>query len=477
VTPPQAAILPFLLFWVLDFGRYGIAGLVLAVQEGALRWARRRRGDACSRVPPGAPLVSVVMAGFNEADSMPVTLRSLAEQTWPRMEVIVVDDGSVDGTSTAVRPFLEEGGRPAGDGAAHSSTPRPWLRLVTLRRRNGKAAALNTGLLLARGEFVVFVDADTSFDRDAIEAIVRPMLEDPRCGAVAGNLLVRNARATVLTELVATEYLFSISLGRRFRSMLNLLNVVSGAFGAFRRELLVAVGGHTPTSGNDGDLTLKIRRVTDRIVFAHQAICMTKTPATWPALVKQRRRWDRNLVKNKLRRHRDLLDLSAPAFRWSNAALLVDAVMFNLVLGSRWVIAFVFALIVAPGEVPRLAALSYAIHLASCGVKLGAAQWIQPAPPAERLKMALFLPLYPLYRAVLRLVRLYAYGEELVHQRSYWDVFAPAAVSREAQEFDNASDLAVSDLARGFVWPWRRVVPEDRRAPQQPLRSTSEGGP
>jgi poly-beta-1,6-N-acetyl-D-glucosamine synthase len=454
VNPSAAAL--FLLLWGIDLVRYGAAAVVLVIDECARRLSRRH---APSPKPPplaNAPLVSVVMAGHNEADSMPLTLRSLAEQTWPNLEVIVVDDGSSDGMSAAVRAFTACRG--GGGVRAESCDPAPWLRLVTLRRRNGKAAALNTGVLLARGSFIVFVDADTSFDRDAVWEIVRPMLADPRCGAVAGNLLARNATENLLTGLTAIEYLFSISMGRRFRSLLNMLNVVSGAFGAFRRDVLEAVGGHTPTSGNDGDLTLKVRSVTERLVFADRAICRTKTPRTWRALAKQRRRWDRNLVKNKLRRHRDLLDPTSAGFRAGTAALLLDAVFFNVMLGGRWVAAFLLALWIVPHEVPALALLSYAAHLALSAAKLSAAAFVQPAPAAERVRMALLLPLFPLYKIGLRLVRLYSYWEELLRQASYSDVFAPAAVSREAMAFDDASRLRLSHLTRRVLWPWQRTA-------------------
>src|SRR5262249_12710822 len=172
--------LPFLLFWICDFLRYMATDLVVAALEVRSRW----RAAPAPQMPRDPPLVSVIMAGFNEADTMPLTLASLAEQSWPNLEVIVVDDGSVDGTSDQVRAFLSRsrGGR----------GPAPWCRLVTLRRRNGKAAALNLGLGLARGDYIVYVDADTTFETNAIFEIVRPMLEDPDCGAVGGNIIARN---------------------------------------------------------------------------------------------------------------------------------------------------------------------------------------------------------------------------------------------------------------------------------------------
>ena len=436
--------LPFLLFWLTDFVRYMATDVVVAVLE----FRRRRR--APPTLPADPALVSVVMAGFNEADTMPLTLASLREQSWPNLEIIVVDDGSTDGTSDEVRAYLSRNGLGS-----------PWCRLVTLRRRNGKAAALNLGLELARGDFIVYVDADTTFAPDAIFEIIRPMLADPECGAVGGNIVARNENQNVLTQLVALEYLFSISIGRRFRSLCNMLHVISGAFGAFRRDVIEAVGGHTPTSGNDGDLTLKVRRVAHRLVFAERARCETKTPATLRALVKQRRRWDRNLVKNKLRRHRDLLDPRAARFRLGNALLILDALLFNLVLGMRWIVVFTIALWLAPERVPRLLAFSYLIYLCADACQLALAQWIQP-PPARRVQW-LYLPLYPLYKSFFRLVRLFSYVEEFGRQASYADVFAPEAVSQAALAYDNAGRMRLLQLVRALLWPWGRRAQESPR--------------
>src|SRR5262245_39093327 len=95
--------IPFVLFWLTDFLRYMTTDLVVCALELRRRW----RGPAVAASLPSHPaLVSVVMAGFNEADTMPLTLASLAEQSWPNLEVIVVDDGSTDGTSDEVRSFL-----------------------------------------------------------------------------------------------------------------------------------------------------------------------------------------------------------------------------------------------------------------------------------------------------------------------------------------------------------------------------------
>lgn len=439
MSAPPPALLPFFLFWVVDFARYMATDLIVVLDELWTRLYRRAQPP----LPPSLPLVSVVMAGFNEAETMPLTLASLAAQSYPNLEIVVIDDGSTDGTSASVDAFLAA----APEGA-------PPCRLVTLERRNGKAAALNLGLQLARGELIVYVDADTTFDRDGVEQIVRPMLLDARVGAVGGNIVARNARQNALTQCVSLEYLFSISVGRRFRSLFNVLHVISGAFGAFRRELVESVGGHTPTSGNDGDLTLKVRRVCDRIVFAHRALAMTTTPTTFAKLIKQRRRWDRNLIKNKLRRHRDLLDLRSTRFRWANAFLVVDAAFFNLVMGFRWVFAFGLVAWFLPQRLPIIAVTSYLLYLCGGAFQLAIAQWLQPPRTESALVQWIYLPLYPLYKSLFRLVRLYSYVEELASQASYADVFAPRHVSLEALAYDNRGRLRLRHLVRSLLWPF-----------------------
>jgi cellulose synthase/poly-beta-1,6-N-acetylglucosamine synthase-like glycosyltransferase len=450
------ALFPFWMFWLFDAVRYMAGDLLVCAWEVLVRLQRRRE------LPPAGdlPLVSVIMAGFNEADTMPRTLASLAEQTYPNMEVIVVDDGSGDGTADRVREFIAtippEGVR---NRRARPEDHTPWCRLVRFERRNGKAAALNMGLLLAHGEYIVYVDADTSFDHDSIYEIVRPMLDDPEVGGVGGNIVAVNYAQTVLTELVAIEYLFSISVGRRVRSMFNVLNVISGAFGAFRADLVRAAGAHTPTSGNDGDLTLKVRRLCKKMVFAHRALCCTKTPASWKPLIKQRRRWDRNLIKNKLRRHRDLIDPRSTEFRISNAFLVLDAVFFNLILGFRWTLSFSLALYYCPEILPKMLMASYGLYLGGTAFQLLIAHWLQPPRGNAGWHQWLYMPLYPVYKWIFRIVRLFSYLEEIARQASYADVFAPAPVSVEAMHFDNSGRMRLRVLLRSLLWPFGRRSP------------------
>jgi cellulose synthase/poly-beta-1,6-N-acetylglucosamine synthase-like glycosyltransferase len=198
--------------------------------------------------------------------------------------------------------------------------------------------------------------------------------------------------------------------------------------------------------------------VTDRIVFAHKAMCMTKSPARLKPLIKQRRRWDRNLIKNKLRRHRDLLDLRSTRFRWANAFLVLDAGFFNLVMGFRWVVAFSLVAYYMPQRILPLFIMSYLLYVVGGSVQLAIAQWLQPPTTESRFSQWLYLPLYPLYKSMFRLVRLYSYIEEFGTQASYADVFAPRQVSLEALRADNRGRIRLRQLIRSLLWPFGKVT-------------------
>ncbi|MDB4950809.1 MAG: putative glycosyl transferase/polysaccharide deacetylase [Gemmatimonadetes bacterium] len=266
-------LLEWTLYWtflaavVLGIGRLALILALAAVQ----RFLRR---------PPApdrafAPFVSVIVPAYNEARVIRRTVESLLDQTYTGpLEIVVVDDGSPDGTyEVAMEAF-------AGD-----------PRVAVHRKPNGgKASALNYGIERARGEIVVGLDADTLFVPDTLAELVAP-LRDPAVGAVAGNAKVGN-RINLVTRWQALEYVTSQNLDRRAFSLLDCITVVPGAVGAWRRELVLAVGGFSAdTLAEDQDLTLAIRRRGFRIAYADGAVAYTEAPDTLRTLAKQRFRW------------------------------------------------------------------------------------------------------------------------------------------------------------------------------------------
>jgi peptidoglycan-N-acetylglucosamine deacetylase len=247
-------------------------GRVLFILPVALLARRKAKHEVFD--PAFRPTVSVLIAAYNERPVIARTIRSVLANDYPDLEVIVVDDGSTDGTGEEVA--REFGGE---------------SRVHLIRQANaGKAAALNRGIQDAHGEVLVCFDADTQIAPRGIALIVRHF-QDPRVGAVAGNVKVGN-RINVLTRWQSIEYITSQNLDRRAYAHLNAITVVPGAVGAWRRSAVVAVGGYlTDTMAEDMELTYRIRRAGWRITADVETLGYTEAPATFRAFFRQRFRW------------------------------------------------------------------------------------------------------------------------------------------------------------------------------------------
>ncbi len=249
----------------------GLAALRLLVQVWYagrhVRRVRRQRG----RLRYFGP-VSVVVPAYNEAANIAATVRSLVANDYPRLEVIVVDDGSTDATADIVARLR-----------------LPGVRLI--RQANaGKPAALNTGIANARGDLLVLVDGDTVFEPDAVGRLVQAFA-DPDVGAISGNTKVANRRG-LLGRWQHLEYVIGFNLDRRMFDIAGCMPTVPGAIGAFRRAALRDVGGvSAATLAEDTDLTMAVIRAGWRVVYEEQAIAWTEVPASLRQLWRQRYRW------------------------------------------------------------------------------------------------------------------------------------------------------------------------------------------
>jgi cellulose synthase/poly-beta-1,6-N-acetylglucosamine synthase-like glycosyltransferase len=302
------------LFWLyvaVDFPRYVLTAVLAALVY--LLWTRKRKDRADAWLTTNRPTVSVVVPILNESDTIAATVQSLVEQSYPVYEIILVDDGSTDGSAEIARLVARR---------------HRHVRFFSAGSRMGKSAALNLGLSHARGQYVMFVDSDTTFDPYAVEKGLG-RFSDPRVVAVGGNLRIRNAADSLLNEMQAIEYLTTINMGRRWKGMLGALPVISGAFGLFRTEMVRSVGGMDPGPGLDSDLTIDMQKTGGRVVFAPDANCYTNGPTSWRSLVKQRLRWSRNSVRNRWRKHRDLFQPWDANFRLRVAIIHADSILFQ----------------------------------------------------------------------------------------------------------------------------------------------------
>jgi cellulose synthase/poly-beta-1,6-N-acetylglucosamine synthase-like glycosyltransferase/peptidoglycan/xylan/chitin deacetylase (PgdA/CDA1 family) len=229
-----------------------------------------------ARHPPGgdwAGPVTVIVPAYNEAAGIEDTVMSLVESDWPfGLEVIVVDDGSTDGTGDIVRRL---------------DIPGVWL---VQQPNAGKPAALNAAIAAARTDIVVMVDGDTMFEPDTISRLVAPF-SDPRVGACSGNAKVWNRRR-LLGRWQHIEYVMGFNLDRRLLAVCHAIPTVPGAIGAFRTGVLRAVGGVSDdTLAEDTDLTIAITRAGWRVVYVDDALAWTEAPFTAGDLWRQRYRW------------------------------------------------------------------------------------------------------------------------------------------------------------------------------------------
>ncbi len=252
----------------------GVLRLVFLAVLALVHRFREGRRDPAELDPETGPLVSVLIPCFNEEKVIAASVARILESRWRRLEVVVLDDGSSDGTSAEVEKHF-------------SNDPR--VRLMRFPN-GGKALALNRGLDQVKGDIVVALDADTLFPPSTIPRLVR-WFADPTVGAVAGNALVGNRR-NIVTRWQALEYVTAQNLERRALAALGAVTVVPGAVGAWRRSALEQLGGYpSDTLAEDQDLTIAVQRAGWRVEFDPDARAYTEAPETVSGLLKQRFRW------------------------------------------------------------------------------------------------------------------------------------------------------------------------------------------
>jgi poly-beta-1,6-N-acetyl-D-glucosamine synthase len=234
------------------------------------------------REDAGLPMVTLVVPAYNEGLVIQAALRSLLLLDYPNYEIVVIDDGSTDDTYEKAMVVANE-------------SREIRVRVIT-KRNGGKAEALNTGMTVARGEFVLNMDGDTKLSSNTLRACIRHF-ENPRVGAVAGNVKVLN-RENVWSNIQALEYVEGLAMARKAQSFMRVVNIIPGPLGMFRKSVLKQVGGYDhDTFAEDCDLTLKILMRGWHIAYEPTAIAWVETPSRLLDLLKQRYRWTRGILQ------------------------------------------------------------------------------------------------------------------------------------------------------------------------------------
>jgi len=280
----------WLMRWIFLIGiALGVSRVIFISSLAFTQWLGSRKREQSGVNEDYEPFVSVIVPAYNEEKVIGQTIECLLASTYRNLEIIVVDDGSTDRTSEVVSQLFNVESR---------------VRLFKTAK-GSKAEALNYGIRYAQGEIIVWLDADTIFEKETIGLLAR-RFADYRVGAVAGNVKVGN-RNNMITRWQAIEYITSQNLDRRAYAGLNCITIVPGAVGACRRILIdLCKGWLTDTLAEDQELTLKIRRLGYQIAYAEDAIAWTEAPETVRDLVKQRTRWSFGTLQC-MWKHRDAL--------------------------------------------------------------------------------------------------------------------------------------------------------------------------
>ena len=272
------------------------------------------------------PAITILVPAFNEEATIVAAVRSMLQLTYSEYEIIVINDGSRDHTlDVLVKEFSltafpesfrgQIATRPIR--ALYRSTRYPNLRVID-KDNGGKADSLNAGINSARHPLFCGVDADSVLERDSLQRVVKPFLRHPEMVASGGTVRVANGcevkdgyllrvglprNPWALLQVV--EYLRAFLFGRLGWSQLNAMLIISGAFGLFRTETVIEVGGYrTDTIGEDMELVVRMHRllrqrgVPYRIEFVPEPVCWTEVPEDKATLKNQRIRWQRGLSES-----------------------------------------------------------------------------------------------------------------------------------------------------------------------------------
>lgn len=299
--------------------------LVIAGAVSVRNYIRRRPLRDYREVAesPLSLAVTLMVPAYNEEATIVSSVRALLASDFATFEVVVINDGSSDDTIARLIagfdliPFdrVPRSGLPTAPIRATYVSRLDGRIFVVDKENGGKADALNSALNYARYPLVCALDADTLLDHQALARLVWEFQTRPETVAVGGIVRVANGSifdgvqlttirtpSTLLPNMQIMEYLRAFLGARIGWSRFNLLLIISGAFGVFRRDRVVQVGGYDPaTVGEDAELVLRLhRQALDekrdyKITFFPDPICWTEVPSSMKVLSRQRDRWQRGL--------------------------------------------------------------------------------------------------------------------------------------------------------------------------------------
>jgi cellulose synthase/poly-beta-1,6-N-acetylglucosamine synthase-like glycosyltransferase len=323
-------------FFLINTGYLVLIGLAVLEFVRHLRRLPFAGHEEIYRSPLTQP-ASLLVPAYNEATGIVSAVQAMLALRYPVFEVVVIDDGSTDDTFERLRAEFDLVEVPRVIPAdvptrgtvrsVHVPRVRPDPLVVVRKDNGGKTDSLNVGINLARHPLVCMVDADSILDPQALLSVAKPFIDDPLrvvasggvirvangCLVLAGRVAAVRMPATWLPRIQVVEYLRAFLLGRTGWSRLGGLLIISGAFGLFRRDVVVEVGGLDHNSiGEDAELVVRLHRHLReqrrdyRIVFVAEPVSWSEAPSTLKVLARQRSRWHRGIAEI-LGKHRRMI--------------------------------------------------------------------------------------------------------------------------------------------------------------------------
>jgi cellulose synthase/poly-beta-1,6-N-acetylglucosamine synthase-like glycosyltransferase len=275
------------------------------------------------------PGISILAPAYNEGANIIENVRSLLSIHYNNLEVIIINDGSKDDSIEKLIAaydlekldyFVDLKIETKKIRGIYKSKKDIYRKLIVVDKENGgKADALNVGINVSKNQYVVCIDVDCIIEQDALLKLIKPFLENTKKRVIATGGVVRIANGCeiangrlikvglpqdFLPRVQTLEYIRAFLLGRMAWSRLNGLMLISGAFGAFDREIVIKCGGYNhKTVGEDMELVVRMRRYMEehdlayKVAFIPDPLCWTEAPASYKILGRQRNRWTRGTIE------------------------------------------------------------------------------------------------------------------------------------------------------------------------------------
>lgn len=402
--------------------------LFILVASGVLRWSV----NLSELEATSCPSISFIITCYGEGEAISETIDTLVEQVYPnKIEILVVVDGAKQNAETYQAALY--------GAKKHQHKKMRTVKVIAKWQRGGRVSTLNAGLSEAKNDLVINVDGDTSFDNNMAWEMAK-QFSDPNVLASGGALRVRNWDANLLTRMQSLEYMMSMQTGKTGMSNWGVLNNISGAFGAFRIEVIKRVGGWDTHTAEDLDLTMRLkqykgRHPNSRLAFTPHSVGHTDAPDTLKILLMQRLRWDGDLLFLFLRKHKQ--GLSPSLLGWGNFVYtLVYGVIQNVVLPLLMALFSLYVCLSYPITfVLSMLLFIYLIYITFIVLTFSIYIGLVSERPKEDIKLSIWLPLYPIYAFFMRLITAFSMVNEITRRSHEESSMAPWWVLKRGKRF------------------------------------------